>query len=102
MCLSSVWTSQTCRSSMGLHRNVGFQWVLLVPDGSPIRHVGLRCSMSRSPMGHQSGMSSPMGIRWVSDNYNIFVNFELDRNFSCSVQILFCNLGAKSILESLL
>ena len=71
-------------------------------DGSSIRHVGLQCSMSRSPMGHRSGMLdsdeacrghqafwSPIkhvevsdgssiwhdGLRWVSDNNNIFVNF---------------------------
>ena len=43
------WASnETCRSLMG------FQWDMLVSDGSPIRHVG---------------------IQWVSDNNNIFVNF---------------------------
>ena len=62
--------------------HVGFRWVskgeCQLPlghvgqlDGSSIRHVGLRCSMSRSLMDLRSGMSVSneafRGLRWVSD-----------------------------------
>ena len=80
------FSDQTCRSPIG-HR-----WSVLVfneacwspmkhvevSDGSPIRHVGPLWSMSRSPMGHRSGMlvsdGSLIGLWWVSDNNNIFEN----------------------------
>ena len=76
-CRGLQWVSyQACRSPM---KHVE------VFNGSPIRHVGLRCSMSRSPMYLRSGMSvsdgSPIGIRWVSDNNNIFVNSSFYQEF---------------------
>ena len=56
-------------------RHVIFWWS---KSRSPIRHVGLWWRMSRSPMGLQSGRSvsygSPIGLRWLSVNNNIFVN----------------------------
>ena len=62
-CQGLQWFSdQTCRSPM---KHVK------VFDGSLIRHVGLRCSMSRSLMGLQSGMlvsdEACRGLQWVSD-----------------------------------
>ena len=48
MCLNYIWTSQACWSPMGY---VGLK---LVFDCSPIR---------------------PVGLRWVFNNNNIFVNF---------------------------
>ena len=55
--------------------HVSFRWVsdeacqglqsdMWVSDGSLLRHVGLRWVFNRSPMG----------LRLISDNYNIFVN----------------------------
>ena len=48
-------------------RHVGLHEHVEVFDGSPTRHVGLRWSMSRSLMGHRSGMlvsdGSPIGFR---------------------------------------
>ena len=67
-------------------------------NGSPIRHVGLRCSILRSSMGLRSGMSvsddackgfrwvsdqtcrSPMGLRWVSDRCSIGFRWVSDNN----------------------
>ena len=84
---------------MGVHRHVSLRWGMSVTDGaswspmglrwysnlacrsptkhvkvsdgSPIRHVGLQCSISRSPMGLWSGMSvseeACQGLQWVSN-----------------------------------
>ena len=85
------WVSdQAYRYSMGLRSgmsafdlaSLGLRWVsdhacwspmkhVEVFDGSLIRHVGLRCSMSRSSMGLRSGLSvsneACLGLQWVSD-----------------------------------
>ena len=74
-------SDHACRSPI---KHVGLWCVSNQVRWSPLKNVdcwsqmGLRWSMSRSPMGLQSGMSvsdrSPLGLRLVSDNNNIFVN----------------------------
>ena len=54
--------NEACRSSMGLHSGIS------VSDGSPIRNVGLRWVSD----------GSPIGLRLVSDNNNIFMNSKLN------------------------
>ena len=79
MCLNSDWTLQARRALLGLHRHVSLRWGMLVSDGSPIRHVDLRGSMSRSLKGLRSSIlvsdGSPIGLRWVSDWSPIMIIF---------------------------
>ena len=58
------------------------QWVSNQTCRYPMRHVGLLSDMSRSPIRHvgyrlvsdQTRCRSPMGLRWVADINNIFMN----------------------------
>ena len=54
-------------------RHFGLQWVSVQACQSPIGHVGLRWSMSRSPIRH-------VVLPCVYDNNNIFVNSIWSRN----------------------
>ena len=67
MCLISEWTPQAYRSPMGVHRHVGLRWGISVSDQvcqSPMKHVEIS---DGSPIRH-------IGVRYVSDDNNIFVN----------------------------
>ena len=62
-------------------RYVGLRWAMLVSEGSPMNHFQVSDQVCRSLIGFQSGMSvsnqvclSPMDLRQVSDNNNIYVN----------------------------
>ena len=67
-------TSETSTCFIMGHHNEAFGGLRWVSDGSPIRHVGLRWSMSRSLMCLLSGMSvsdaACRGLWWVSEVFD--------------------------------
>ena len=87
--------NQTCRSLMG---HVGFRWVsneaclclrsgMSVSDGSPIGLLDISDQEFRSLMGlRQASDGYPMGIQWVSNKNNIFVNSYNYRIFRIQIQ----------------
>ena len=93
-----------CQLQMG---HVGFRWVsdqaywspmkhVEVFDGSPIRHVGVQCSMSRSLMGLRSSMLVSNEACQVSDGSPIrHVGLQLVSKGS-PIIIIFCELLCSS------
>ena len=59
-------------------RHVGLRWDMSVSDGFPMKHViryvGLRYFFDGSPINMSVSNGSPIGLWWVSDNNNIFMN----------------------------